>query len=150
MYENQCSIITSHRLKKTRHASSCWFVIFNKKIIKAWTTIIHIVICMFYTNQRFLNMHKKRVRGRHSTTYGERLLVTESAQACIVVTRYDYKIDFLFVMCFAGWFFWCLFAKEKKILFMYHAFLTFFGTLRAHKPLIQIRSSNHSIRIHSK
>lgn len=111
-------------------------------------------MCTFYTNKHFFNVHTKKDKcctvGQHSTTNGERLLVSESAQACIVVTRYDYKIDFLFVMCFAGCFFWCLFAKEKKVLFMYHAFFTFFEMLRAHKPLIQNRSSNHFIRIQSK
>lgn len=35
--------------------------------------------------------------GQYSATY-EELLESESAQACIVVTRYDYKIDF-FLSC---------------------------------------------------
>lgn len=32
-------------------------------------------------------------------TDGEERLVSESAQACIGVTRYDYKIDFFFLAC---------------------------------------------------
>lgn len=65
--------------------------------------------------------------GQYSATY-EGLLESESAQACIVVTRYDYKIDF-----FCHVFCWMLplvsFCKKEKILFMYDVLYILRNTL---------------------
>lgn len=82
--------------------------------------------------------------GQYSVTY-EELLESESAQACIVVTRYDYKIDFL--SCFAGFFLW-LFCKEKN-LFMYDVLYILRNTLNTYKfaqAIIPFAIDTHTIQ----
>lgn len=65
--------------------------------------------------------------GQYSATY-EGLLESESAQACIVVTRYDYKIDF-FLSCVLLDASFGVFLQERKKSYLCMMFCIFSAIL---------------------